>query len=127
MEISDIQRYDSKKMYEAYDYWPKSAKEHYEKDFSKLDVTDIDHIVFAGMGGSGTIGDIISSILSKTDIHVNVVKGYLLPKTVDSNTLVVATSISGNTDEIVSIIKNSKKSKAKFISFSSVEIWKRFQ
>ena len=119
MKISDIQRYDSKKMYEAYDYWPKSAKEHYEKDFSKLDITDIDHIVFAGMGGSGTIGDIISSILSKTDIHVNVVKGYLLPKTVDSNTLVVATSISGNTDEVVSIVKNSKKSKAKFISFSS--------
>ena len=119
MKISDIQRYDSKKMYEAYDYWPKSAKEHYEKDFSKLDVTDIDHIVFAGMCGSGTIGDIISSILSKTNIHVNVVKGYLLPKTVDSNTLVVATSISGNTDEVVSIVKNSKKSTAKFISFSS--------
>ena len=47
MKISDIQRYDSKKMYEAYDYWPKSAKEYYEKDFPKLDITDIDHIVFA--------------------------------------------------------------------------------
>jgi glucose/mannose-6-phosphate isomerase len=119
MEISDIQRYDSKKMYETYDYWPKLAKEYYEKDFSKLEINDIDHIVFAGMGGSGTIGDIISSILSKTNIHVNVVKGYLLPKTVDSNTLVVATSISGNTDEVVSILKNSEKSKARFISFSS--------
>ena len=119
MEISDIQRYDSEKMYETYDYWPKLAKEYYEKDFSKLEINDIDHIVFAGMGGSGTIGDIISSILSKTNIHVNVVKGYLLPKTVDSNTLVVATSISGNTDEVVSILKNSEKSKARFISFSS--------
>ena len=119
MEISDIQRYDSKKMYETYDYWPKLAKEHYEKDFSKLEIDDVDHIVFAGMGGSGTIGDIISSILSKTNIHVNVVKGYLLPKTVDSNTLVVATSISGNTDEVLSILKNSENSKAKFISFSS--------
>ena len=119
MKISDIQRYDSKKMHEAYDYWPKSAKEHYEKDFSKLEIDNVDHIVFAGMGGSGTIGDIISSILSKTNIHVNVVKGYLLPKTVDSNTLVVATSISGNTDEVLSILKNSENSKAKFISFSS--------
>ena len=119
MEISDIQRYDSEKMYETYDYWPKLAKEYYEKDFSKLEINDIDHIVFAGMGGSGTIGDIISSILSKTNIHVNVVKGYLLPKTVDSNTLVVVTSISGNTDEVVSILKDSKKSKARFISFSS--------
>jgi len=119
MKISDIQRYDSKKMYETYDYWPKLAKEYYEKDFSKLEIDDVDHIVFAGMGGSGTIGDIISSILSKTNIHVNVVKGYLLPKTVDSNTLVVATSISGNTDEVLSILKNSENSKAKFISFSS--------
>ena len=119
MKISDIQRYDSKKMYEAYDYWPKLAKEYYEKDFSKLEIDDVDHIVFAGMGGSGIIGDIISSILSKTNIHVNVVKGYLLPKTVDSNTLVVATSISGNTDEVLPILKNSENSKAKFISFSS--------
>ena len=119
MKISDIQRYDSKKMYEAYDYWPKLAKEYYEKDFSKLEIDDVDHIVFAGMGGSGTIGDIISSILSKTNIHVNVVKGYLLPKTVDSDTLVVATSISGNTDEVLSILKNSKNTKARFISFSS--------
>jgi len=30
------------------------------------------------MGGSGAIGDVFSSILSKTNIHVNVVKGYLL-------------------------------------------------
>ena len=82
MEISDIQRYDSKKMHEAYDVWPRLAKEYYEKDFPKLEIDGIDHIVFAGMGGSGTIGDIISSILSKTNIHVNVVKGYLLPKTV---------------------------------------------
>ena len=119
MEISDIQRYDSKKMHEAYDVWPRLAKEYYEKDFPKLEIDGIDHIVFAGMGGSGTIGDIISSILSKTNIHVNVVKGYLLPKTVDSNTLVVVTSISGNTDEVLSILKNSKNSKAKFISFSS--------
>ena len=119
MKISDIQRYDSKKMYETYDYWPKLAREYYEKDFSKLEIDDIDHIVFAGMGGSGTIGDIISSILSKTNIHVNVVKGYLLPKTVDSNTLVVVTSVSGKTDEVISILKNASKTKARFVSFSS--------
>ena len=119
MKISDIQRYDSNKMYETYDHWPKLAKQYYEKDFSKLEIDDVDHIVFAGMGGSGTIGDIISSILSKTNIHVNVVKGYLLPKTVDSDTLVVATSISGNTDEVISILKNYKNTKARIISFSS--------
>ena len=119
MEISDIQRYDSEKMYEAYDNWPKLAKEYYEKDFSKLEIDDVDHIVFAGMGGSGTIGDIISSILSRNNIHVNVVKGYLLPKTVDSNTLVVTTSVSGNSKEALTILQNAKKSKGKFLAFSS--------
>ena len=71
------------------------------------------------MGGSGTIGDIISSILSKTNIHVNVVKGYLLPKTVDSNTLIITTSISGNSKETLTILQNEKKSKGKFLAFSS--------
>ena len=71
------------------------------------------------MGGSGTIGDVFSSILSKNDIHTSVVKGYLLPKTVDKNTLVVVISVSGNTQESLTVLKNSKNSQAKFIAFSS--------
>ena len=87
-------------------------------DLEKFNVKDVDHIVFAGMGGSGTIGDVMSSLLSKDDIHVSVVKGYLLPKTVDSNTLVALTSISGNTDETLTILRNNLKSNAKFLSRS---------
>ena len=45
------------------------------------------------MGGSGTISDMLSSVLSKTEIHCTIVKGYVLPKTVDKNTLVVSSSI----------------------------------
>ena len=47
------------------------------------------------MGGSGSIGDILTAILSTTDIHVTNVKGYLLPKTVDDKTVVICISISG--------------------------------
>ena len=120
MQISDIQRYDSKKMYEAYNRWPEISQENYFfKDLPKIQFKNIDHIVFAGVGGSGTIGDVISSILSKNDIHVNVVKGYLLPKTVDSNTLIITTSVSGNSKEALTILRNAKKSKGKFLAFSS--------
>ena len=120
MQISDIQRHDSKKMYEAYDRWPEISQENYfAKDLPKIQFKNIDHIVFAGVGGSGTIGDVISSILSKNDIHVNVVKGYLLPKTVDSNTLIITTSVSGNSKEALTILHNAKKSKGKFLAFSS--------
>jgi len=105
-------------MYKVYDRWPEIARESYESNLEPIDFKDIDHIVFSGMGGSGALGDIFSSILSKTDIHVNVVKGYLLPKTVDENTLVIAISISGNTRETLSILESAQKSNCKKIAFS---------
>ena len=119
MNLEDLEKMDSKKMFKVYDMWPDIAKEIYEQEFSKPEFDDIDHILFSGMGGSGTMGDVFSSILSKNDIHTSVVKGYLLPKTVDENTLVVVTSVSGNTQEPLTVLKNSKNSKAKFIVFSS--------
>ena len=120
MKDSDIQKYDSSKMHQAYEKWPEIAQENYfSRDLQKTQFKNIDHIVFAGVGGSGTIGDVISSILSKNDIHVNVVKGYLLPKTVDSNTLIVTTSVSGNSKEALTVLQNAKKSKGRFITFSS--------
>lgn len=60
-----------------------------------------------------------SSILSKTNVHVSVVKGYLLPRTVDSNTIVVPTSVSGNTVETLSILESAKKLNCKIIGFAS--------
>ena len=126
MNLEELKKIDSKKIYKVYDRWPDIAKESYEQQFSKPEFDDIDHIVFAGMGGSGTIGDTFSSILSKNDVHTSVVKGYLLPKTVDENTLVVVTSVSGNTQEPLLILENSKNSKAKFIVFSSGGMIKKY-
>ena len=119
MEIEKLLRIDKNHMFKNYDVWPEIARESYEKEFKKFDMNDIDHIVFAGMGGSGSIGDVISAILSKKDIHVSIVKGYTLPKTVDSRSIVIATSVSGITDETLEILKVAKKTPAKIIGFSS--------
>ena len=119
MELEDLEKIDGKKMYREYDRWPEIARESFEKSFKKFDAKDVDHIVFAGMGGSGSIGDTISAILSKKDIHVSNVKGYLLPKTVDSKTLVIVTSVSGNTSEPLRILEEAKKTPARIVSFSS--------
>jgi len=126
MNLEELEKIDSKKMFKTYDMWPDMAKESYKQEFSKPEFKDIDHIVFAGMGGSGTIGDVFSSILSNNDIHTSVVKGYLLPKTVDKNTLVVVTSVSGNTQEPLIVLKNSQNSKAKFVAFSSGGLVKEY-
>jgi glucose/mannose-6-phosphate isomerase len=126
LALEEIQKIDSESMYARYDEWPKIAEESYNKDIPKVELRDIDHVVFAGMGGSGTIGDIFSSILSKRQIHVTVVKGYHLPKTVNDKTLVVCTSVSGNTNETLSILDECKNSKGKFIAFSSGGMMEEF-
>ena len=92
MEIANLQKIDGMKMYEFYDKWPKLAELSYKKEFTVTKFPEVDHIIFAGMGGSGSIGDIISSILSKKNIHVSVIKGYHLPKTVDEKTVIAITS-----------------------------------
>ena len=119
MNIQEIQKFDPQNMHETYDKWPMYAKDAFKKEFSKIQFQDIDHVVLAGMGGSGAIGDIISAVLSREDIHVSVVKGYQLPNTTDENTLVVCTSVSGNTVETISILEQVKENNLKSISFSS--------
>ncbi len=119
LDLSTIEKYDSQKMYKVYDKWPEIAQESFESDQKQVYFEGINHIVFAGMGGSGAIGDIFSSILSKTNIHVNVVKGYLLPRTVNSNTLVIPISVSGNTVETLSILESAHKLNCKILCFSS--------
>ena len=124
MNIEDIQKFDPQKMYQTYDNWHIHARDAFEKEFLKIRLQDIDHVVLAGMGGSGAIGDVISAILSREDIHVSNVKGYLLPKTVDKRTLVIVTSISGNTKETLSILDYKSKSDAKFVAISSGGVMK---
>ena len=114
-----LDKYDQSGMHKIYDEWPEISFNTFSNTKNHVDFRNIDHIVFAGMGGSGAVGELMSSVLSKSDLHTCVVKGYLLPKTVDRNTLLVATSISGFTTETLTILKNASKLGCKIIAFSS--------
>ena len=113
-----MDKIDTQAIYKIYDLWPQMAKNSYGSN-DPIDYKNIDHIVFAGMGGSGAIGDIFSAILSKSNIHASLVKGYHLPKTVDANTLVVTISVSGNTIETLTVLDSAKKTGCRLIGFSS--------
>jgi len=119
IEYSTLEKYDPQGMHKIYDRWPEIARESFQTNQDSVDFNNVDHIILAGMGGSGAMGDMFSAILSKTKVHVCVVKGYLLPKTVDSNTLVVATSISGDTIETLTVLDSARKARCKIIAFSS--------
>ena len=114
-----LEKHDPSGMHVIYDRWAHIARDAYNSDLDSVDFNDIDHVVFSGMGGSGTVGDLFSSVLSKTNIHTTVVKGYELPNTIDKNTLVVATSVSGNTIETITTLESANKKNCKVIAFSS--------
>jgi len=119
LDYSQLEKYDPSGIHKVYDKWPQIAKESYESNHITVDFGTVNHIVFAGMGGSGAIGDMLAAILSKTKIHVDVVKGYLLPKTITQNSMIITVSISGNTAETLNILDSSRQLTKKIIAFSS--------
>ena len=70
-----LEKNDPGGMHSIYDRWAEIARDAYDTDLDSVDFNDIDHVVFSGMGGSGSVGDLFSSVLSKTNIHTTVVKG----------------------------------------------------
>jgi len=65
--------------------------------------TPIKNIVVCGLGGSGFGGNILSELLmSDLKVPVITVKSYFLPAFVDTSTLLILSSYSGNTEETVS-------------------------
>ncbi len=119
IERSTLDDIDKAGMYKVYDNWPQISRENFEKNYESVDFRFINHIVFAGMGGSGSLSDIFQSLLSKSNVHVSIVKGYDLPKPIDSNTLVVITSVPGNTEEALTILNSAKNMNCNIVAFSS--------
>lgn len=119
LDISVLKKYDKNKMCQVYDQWSNLADKSFRKNYDQVDLKNFEHVVFCGMGGSGTVGDTLAAILSKTNIHIDVVKGYHLPKTVGQNTLAVMISASGNTVETLTVMQMAQKAGCKMIAFSS--------
>ena len=68
-----------------------------------LDLSGVDAVVVTGMGGSGITGDVLWCVAAEQLQRPLVVhKGYGLPAWVGPDTLVVAISYSGSTEETVS-------------------------
>ena len=74
------------------------------KDFRfPSDFGEVDNVLVLGMGGSAIAGDIVRSLALQRGAKVVVVhRGYGLPSLVGARTLVVASSYSGETEEVLS-------------------------
>jgi len=73
------------------------------------DDRSIASIVVTGMGGSALAALIVKTLLSKElSIPFDIIRGYDLPGYVNENTLVIASSYSGNTEETLSALSQAK-------------------
>jgi glucose/mannose-6-phosphate isomerase len=77
-------------------------------------------IVILGMGGSAIGGDLVSSLCSsESKVPILVCREYDLPKYVDAETLVIASSYSGMTEETMSAFTQAVERGAKKLAITT--------
>ncbi len=71
----------------------------------------ISHIVICGMGGSGIAGKLAKELFADQAIHIETWADYGLPTWVNTETLVIGVSHSGDTEETVDAVKSAVEKK----------------
>jgi glucose/mannose-6-phosphate isomerase len=73
----------------------------------------INNVLICGLGGSGIGATIINQIVSDdANCPIVVNKDYFIPNFVGENTLVIACSYSGNTEETLEMVSQAEQKKA---------------
>jgi glucose/mannose-6-phosphate isomerase len=112
---------DSLGVEKALTLFPNQIKECWNQAFSfDIPQKDIKSVVVSGMGGSSNAAKILQGLYeSELKIPFEVHNDYSLPAWVNSDTLVVANSYSGNTEETLSSIDSAKKAGAKIFGITT--------
>ena len=84
------------------------------------DGREIKNIIIAGMGGSALAALIVKKWLA-TDIYqpLEIIRDYKLPKSATANTLVIANSYSGNTEETIAALNQAQQIGAQIATISA--------
>lgn len=81
---------------------------------------DIRNVVVVGMGGSAIGGDIARSLLaSEMLVPFEICRNYVLPEYVDDETLVIASSYSGNTEETLAAVDDALDRSAMIVALTT--------
>jgi len=116
-DLAAYQRIDPQGMLDRIRDLPRQCRAAWqEAQVLKLpdDYSDIQNVVILGMGGSAIAGDFLRSLVdvaSPVPIFSN--RNYDLPLLVDSRTLLIASSYSGNTEEVLSCFERGLGTGAK--------------
>lgn len=95
--------------------WEAAQGFHLPEEFSH-----VEKVVVAGMGGSGIGGDLLRSLAApESPVPLFVQKDYQLPAFVDHRTLFIASSYSGNTEEVLCSLEEALARKARVLAMTS--------
>lgn len=117
----EFQKIDQGKVGDALKLFPDQIR----KCFTQAASADISKVEFksvlvSGMGGSSNAAKIIESLLQKgSPVPFVLYNDYGLPGWADSDTLVVANSYSGNTEETLSALAEGKKRGCKILGVAT--------
>lgn len=104
LEKIDFKKLDPTGMIHHIEAFPKLCQDAFDeaKDFSVPSYyIKPKKIVLLGMGGSGQTLEIVKDLLYESDLVLECVHNYIIPGWVDKDTLVIASSYSGNTEEVL--------------------------
>jgi len=81
---------------------------------------DIRHVAVMGMGGSGIGGELLKSLYADScTIPISIIRDYKVPASVDTATLAIASSYSGNTEETLAAYTEARKRGARLLCLTT--------
>ncbi len=123
MKEQDITKYDNKGMFELIKGFPEQCRdaERIAREHVLPDVfSGVKNIVVAGMGGSAIGGDLLKNCLcDELDIPLVVLRDYDIPRFVGPDTLFLAASYSGDTEETLSTCNQAFVKSARVLAVTS--------
>ncbi|UCG12735.1 MAG: bifunctional phosphoglucose/phosphomannose isomerase [Deltaproteobacteria bacterium] len=121
--ISNYRQFDKLGMLDHLHAFPEQCQKAWEK-VQRFELphlhTRISNVVILGMGGSAIGGDFVRRLaMTEANASAWVHRDYGLPAFVDENTLVIASSYSGNTEETLSAFTKSLGTRSKKLAITS--------
>ena len=104
MDKIKIKKYDNGDMYNVLKKFPHQIEETLDnyKNISNFN-NKFSNIIICGMGGSAISGDLLRTLVyNELSIPIFINRDYSIPKWVSLDTLIILSSYSGNTEEVIS-------------------------
>jgi glucose/mannose-6-phosphate isomerase len=122
--LEELKKLDPKRVYDSTgmlaDQCEQILRDYFNVNFFPQGTENIENVVICGMGGSAYGGHVAVSLFHDTlSVPVVVNSDYHLPGFVNEKSLVLLTSYSGSTEEVLSCAEEAEKRSAMIAGFSS--------